>query len=260
MTAKYDFSFLYTWCSRSSAGDIYISKLPTQERVRRKPHCCGCRLWVQLGVWRETSILMIEMSPALIFEGKTDVKDPRSVGTKPSFKLCGQFSLCDWDTNDFTGWINNHPKVTLPPQKHAVKAMKATASVIAVTLVKEYRVSQVALRVNHPPANERDTRDAGSIPGLGRSPREGNGNSLQSSCLGNLMDRGAWWATVHQVSKNRTQLTDWACTHRIWGSHGVAREYLSWEVRWWLTVAISFFLLQSSFFHSVWDESVTEIY
>ena len=40
-------------------------------------------------------------------------------------------------------------------------------------------------------------RDAGSIPGSGRSPGEGNGNPLQYSCLGNPMDRGAWWATVH---------------------------------------------------------------
>ena len=41
----------------------------------------------------------------------------------------------------------------------------------------------------------------GSIPGLGRSPGEGNGNPLQYSCLGNPRDRGAWWATVHGVSK-----------------------------------------------------------
>ena len=39
--------------------------------------------------------------------------------------------------------------------------------------------------------------DPGSIPGLGRSPGEGNGNPLQYSCLENSMDRGAWWATVH---------------------------------------------------------------
>ena len=39
--------------------------------------------------------------------------------------------------------------------------------------------------------------DPGSIPGLGRSPGEGNGNPIQYSCLENSMDRGAWWATVH---------------------------------------------------------------
>ena len=43
--------------------------------------------------------------------------------------------------------------------------------------------------------------DAGSIPGLGRSPGEENGNPLQCSCLGSPMDRGAWWATVHGVTK-----------------------------------------------------------
>ena len=42
--------------------------------------------------------------------------------------------------------------------------------------------------------------DMGLIPGLGRSPGEGNGNPLQYSCLGNSMDRGAWWATVHGVA------------------------------------------------------------
>ena len=53
-----------------------------------------------------------------------------------------------------------------------------------------------------------NTGDLGSIPGLGRSPRDGNGNPLQYSCLDNPMDRGAWWATVHGVTKSRTQLSD----------------------------------------------------
>ena len=48
----------------------------------------------------------------------------------------------------------------------------------------------------------------GSIPGLGRSPIEGNGNSLQYSCLDNPMDRGTWWATAHGVPKSRIQLSD----------------------------------------------------
>ena len=43
--------------------------------------------------------------------------------------------------------------------------------------------------------------DPGSIPGLGRSSGEGNGNPLQYSCLENPMDRGAWWATVHRVAE-----------------------------------------------------------
>ena len=54
----------------------------------------------------------------------------------------------------------------------------------------------------NPPAN---ARDSGSIPGSGRSPREGNGNPLQYSCLGNHMDRGAWQATVYRVTKDMTK-------------------------------------------------------
>ena len=50
-------------------------------------------------------------------------------------------------------------------------------------------------------ANAGDTGDPGSIPGLGRSPEKGNGNPLQYSYLGNPMDRGAQWATVHGVAK-----------------------------------------------------------
>ena len=57
--------------------------------------------------------------------------------------------------------------------------------------------------VRNLPAN---AGDAGSVPGMGRSPRGGNCNSLQQSCLRNHMDRGAWWATVHGVTKNSTLL------------------------------------------------------
>ena len=50
--------------------------------------------------------------------------------------------------------------------------------------------------------------DPGSIPGSGRSPGEGNGNSLQYSCLENSMDGGAWWASAHGVTKSRTRLSE----------------------------------------------------
>ena len=59
--------------------------------------------------------------------------------------------------------------------------------------------------VKNPPAN---AGDAGSIPGPGRSPGEGNGNVLQYSCLGNPMDRGAWQATVHGVTNTWIKLSD----------------------------------------------------
>ena len=54
--------------------------------------------------------------------------------------------------------------------------------------------------------------DLGSIPGSGRSPGEGNGNSLQNSCLENPMDGGAWWVTVHGVTKSQTRLSDFNFT------------------------------------------------
>ena len=49
-----------------------------------------------------------------------------------------------------------------------------------------------------------NARDLGSVPGLGRSPGEGNRNPLQYSCLENPMDRGAWWAMIHGVAKSWT--------------------------------------------------------
>ena len=63
-----------------------------------------------------------------------------------------------------------------------------------------------ALVVKNLPANAGDIRDAGSIPGSGRSPGEGNGNPFQYSCLENHDDREAWQATVHRVAKSQTQL------------------------------------------------------
>ena len=66
----------------------------------------------------------------------------------------------------------------------------------------------MALVVKNLPANIGDARDAGLIPGLGRSPGEGNGNPLEYSCLENPMDRGTSRATVHEVTKSQTQLSD----------------------------------------------------
>ena len=57
--------------------------------------------------------------------------------------------------------------------------------------------------VKNPPVNTGDI-DTGSIPGLGRSSGRGHGNPLQYSCLENPGDRGAWWATVHGVTKSQT--------------------------------------------------------
>ena len=62
--------------------------------------------------------------------------------------------------------------------------------------------------------------DTVSIPGLGRSPREGNGNPLQYSCLENPMDRGAWLSTVRGVAKSRKRLSDFTFTSLAWEHRG----------------------------------------
>ena len=68
-----------------------------------------------------------------------------------------------------------------------------------------------------------NTGDVGSVPGLGISPGGENGSLLQYSRLGNSVDRGAWWTTVHRVANSWTQLSNWTCTHQATLCH------LSWK-------------------------------
>ena len=73
----------------------------------------------------------------------------------------------------------------------------------------EYKqASQVAQWAKNLPASAGDATDAGLIPGSGRFLGGGHGNPLQYSCLENPMDRGAWWATVHRVTKSWTRFSD----------------------------------------------------
>ena len=77
-------------------------------------------------------------------------------------------------------------------------------------------------------AMQEDTGDMGSVPELGRSPGGGHGDPLQSSCLENPMDRGAWRATVRRVTQSRTRLSDLAHAHtRYRGPRGTNTE-LGW--------------------------------
>ena len=76
--------------------------------------------------------------------------------------------------------------------------------------------------VKNPPVN---AGDAGSIPESGRSPGGRNGNPPQGSCLENLMDREAWWATACGVAKNQTKLSNWPLTQ------GRTQRLSYWEVR-----------------------------
>ena len=73
---------------------------------------------------------------------------------------------------------------------------------------------QVVLVVKNPPANAGYLGDGGLVLGSERSPQVGNGNLLQDFCLENSMDRRTWWATVHEVARSWTRLTDrayWIC-------------------------------------------------
>ena len=86
-----------------------------------------------------------------------------------------------------------------------------------------------------------DTRDASLIPGSGRSPGEGNGNPLQYFCLKNSMDRGAWWATVLEVSKSQV----WLSTHTgarlftvVCGCH-ISKAEFSSCIRDWMVCSTS---------------------
>ena len=88
-------------------------------------------------------------------------------------------------------------------------------------------VAQLATNL---PADTGDATESGSIPGYGRSPGEGNGNPLQHPCLGNSMNRGAWLAIVHEVTKSETQFSIHACTNK-----------LSYIIHYFGTVLISFF-------------------
>ena len=65
----------------------------------------------------------------------------------------------------------------------------------------------MVLEVKKLPVKARDVRDVGLIPESGRSPGGGNGNPLQYSCLGNSMDRGAWWTKVHGIAELDTTNT-----------------------------------------------------
>ena len=73
--------------------------------------------------------------------------------------------------------------------------------------------------VKNLPTNAWDTGDMSLIPWSGRSFGEGNGNPLQYSCLGNPMDRGSWWATVHGVAKSQTRLSTYTATKARYNSN-----------------------------------------
>jgi len=84
--------------------------------------------------------------------------------------------------------------------------LPSSHSYVVTTTLFSVTASQVAPAVKYLPAYVGDIRDAGSIPGWGRSPGGGHGTPLQYSCLENLIDRGTWLAAVHTAAQSGTRL------------------------------------------------------
>ena len=84
---------------------------------------------------------------------------------------------------------------------------------VVVTALALIKISSYNLfTLSYCKASARSVGDPGLIPGLGKSPGEGNGNPLQYSCLENPTDRGAWKVTVHGVTKSHSRLSDFTFT------------------------------------------------
>ena len=134
-------------------------------------------------------------------------------GVKDAHSIPGS-GRCPWPRDRMPTWRGGHGN---PLQYSCLAnlmdrgAWRATVDWVTNTLTPflvTVGASQAVLVVKNPPAKAGDPRDSGLIPGLGRSPGEGNDNPFQYSCLENHIDRGAWWATVHGVAKSWTWLSD----------------------------------------------------
>ena len=101
-----------------------------------------------------------------------------------------------------TGWLSSLPSSLVLTCPRLLSPLRANPGWTG-------RLSSGGSLVKNPPASAGDPRDSSLIPGLGRSPGEGNAYPLQYSCLENPIDREAWRATVHEVSRSRT----WLSTH-----------------------------------------------
>ena len=130
----------------------------------------------------------------LPFPSPRDLPDP---GIQPCLLCCRHLG----SPIEFTFTVNN------------VQKLEISKSFIKNTLLGNLKPSCTTSRllggavVKNPPAHAGDARDVGSIPESERSPGEGNGNTLQYSCLENSVDRGIWWATVHGL-QSQMQLSD----------------------------------------------------
>ena len=114
---------------------------------------------------------------------------------KPYFQAVLRISTDQWEKENsiFKRWkdLNWHFTKGNTQIAHVLKGLKC---------FKRW-ASQVALEVKNTPGNEGGIKDAGLIPGSGRSPGGGHSSPLQYSCSGNPRDRGVWWATVHRLKE-----------------------------------------------------------
>ena len=123
-----------------------------------------------------------------------------------SFKCCTNWLISNWLELVYEKGPTCHSLTSL------ITSQWGLWQVWKRTSMGDPKASQVALVLKNLPASARDVRNLGSIPGLGRSPGEENGNPFQYSYLKNPMDRGAWWAAVHRVTKSRRRLK-WLSKH-----------------------------------------------
>ena len=103
-------------------------------------------------------------------------------------------------------WLYCHPAGFTCLLDDRASCCTGPAALFIAALSDHGNASLVAAVVKNPPTNAGDARDAGSIPGSGRYPGEGNGNPLQCSCLENPRDGGAWWAAIDGVTQSWTRL------------------------------------------------------
>ena len=96
------------------------------------------------------------------------------------------------------------PLLPSPRVQKSVLYIYVSFAVLHIIFIQIFELFVGGSVVKNPPANAGDTRNAGLIPGLGRLPGVGYCNLLQYSCLKTFMDGGAWWVTVHGVTKSQT--------------------------------------------------------
>ena len=117
-------------------------------------------------------------------------------------------------------------RISAPLHKMTSKSAFSTLPPISTFLYSLHEASQVVPVVKNLPANAGHLRDADSVPGSGRSPGGGHGNLLQYTCLENPVDGGAWWATVHGVTRESDTKEATEHTHTHTHTHTKLQKYL----------------------------------